>query len=599
MSLLTVEKLTLRYPRGKAVLDGLDLRMARGDTLALVGESGSGKTQTALAIMGLLPATAAVSGSVRFDGTELSGADEQTLNRYRARRIAMVFQDPLQALNPYLRVGEQLGRVLAEHGLATGRAARARVVDMLRQVELPDPVEQARAYPHELSGGMRQRVMIAAALLCEPDLLIADEPTTALDVTVQAQILELLRTMQERYGTALMLITHDLAVVAGNCERMLVLDGGRAAEEGPTARLFVEPAHPRTRALLAQASRLDDIAFPEPPEPRAPLLSADAVGVSYFRRPYGATWRRVEVRAVRDASFELRPGETLALVGESGSGKTSLVRALFGLLPLAAGEASFCGASLAAEAGQRPRTLRRELALVFQDPVGSLNPAMRVAAIVGEPLAVHRQGLAAAERDAAVAAMIARVGLDPGLMARLPHQLSGGQAQRVALARALIVQPKLLVLDEAVAALDGGVRAEILALLAEEQRSRGLSLLVISHDLAVVRSISHRLLVMYLGRLCESGDSASVFARPRHPYTRALIDSVPVPDPGEPRRAPLRGEVSSLLAPPPGCPFHPRCAYAIDRCRSELPAPQRFAHGEAACHRAAELDLGTAGSGES
>ncbi len=594
MTLLSVSDLHLRYGDGGPVLDGFSLEVGPGESLGLAGESGAGKTQMALALMGLLDERAVVSGSVCFAGNELLGADDDTLNRYRAQRMAMIFQDPLQALNPYLRVGQQLGQILNEHGLAAGDAARQRVTDMLQQVGLAEPERLATAYPHQLSGGMRQRVMIAAALLCEPDLLIADEPTTALDVTVQAQILDLLVRLRRRYGLALLLISHDLGIIAGNCERLAVLDRGRVAEQGDTAALFRAAQDPRTRAMLAATRAIDDISVPEPPPPRDALLNVHDVSVSYYQRPYAAVWRRLEIPAVKDARFELRDGETLALVGESGSGKTSLVRALLGLLPLAGGMASFLGASLHAAVEHRDRELRREMQLVFQDPVASLNPAMRVRDIVAEPLRVHMPGLTPQERQAAVESMLARVDLEPQIGARFPHQLSGGQAQRVALARSLIVQPKLLILDEAVAALDGEVRNEILALLQREQREQGLSILFISHDLGVVKQISHRVLVMYLGRICEQAPSGALFARPRHPYTAALMASVPIPDPAAQRREPpVSGEVPSLLNPPPGCAFHPRCPHAIAVCREQRPELQASGEGSAACHRAAELDLTT------
>lgn len=592
MSLLSIRQLCLQYPAQHLILDKFDLELAPGESLGLVGGSGAGKTQAALAVMGLLDTRATINGSVRFDGHELIGADDKTLNQFRARRMAMVFQDPLQALNPYTTVGKQLGQILREHKLADGDAARRRVADMLKQVGLADPDRQLKMFPHQLSGGMRQRVMIAAALLCEPELLIADEPTTALDVTVQAQILALLASLRQRYGLAMMLISHDLAIVAGNCERIVVLDRGRAVESGDTVSIFQGPRNPRTRAMLAATRAIDDIVVPDAPPSEPPLLNVKNVNVSYYQKPFAAVWRRHELPAVKAASFELSGGETLALVGESGSGKTSLVRALLGLLPLKSGEASFLGASLSASAEQRPKDLRREMQLVFQDPVGSLNPAMRIRNIIAEPLRVHSPRLSLDERTAAVDAMLARVELDASVADRLPHQLSGGQAQRVALARSLIVKPKLLILDEAVAALDGEVRNEILSLLENEQREHGLSLLFISHDLAVVKKISHRVLVMYLGRICEQAPSRQLFERPRHPYTQALLDSIPPPDPLAGKQPPpVTGEVPSLLNPPTGCAFHPRCPFAIEICRQERPTLDSLDQGQVACHRAAELEL--------
>lgn len=596
MSLLSVKSLHVQYGDKPPVLDNLSFSINQGESVGLVGESGSGKTQTALAIMGLLPASTRVDGSIRLADEELLGLNAKALNKLRPQRMAMVFQDPSQALNPYLRVRDQLQRILLEHRLANGKAADAKVLDMLRQVGLPDPPRQARAYPHELSGGMRQRVMIAAALLAEPELLIADEPTTALDVTVQAQILALLKTLRARYGAALLLITHDLGIVAGNSERMLVIDRGRIVDEGATKTLFRSPGHPRTAAMLQANPSVHDIKVPAAPEKQKALLTAEGLSASYFTQPFAAVWRRDEVRAVRDVTLAIQPGETLALVGESGSGKTSLVRSLLGLLPVAGGQASFLGASLLEPVTKRSRALRREMQLVFQDPVGSLDPAMRVNAIVAEPLRVHAREFDHDKRERAVADMLQQVGLSPSLGSRFPHQLSGGQAQRVALARALIVRPQLLILDEAVASLDGEVRQEILSLLMKIQKDSGLSLLFISHDLSVVKTISHRVLVMYMGRICESANAADLFARPRHPYTRILLDSVPLPDPERPPPPPaVAGEVASLLEPPTGCAFHPRCPHAIERCQVEQPELSHQEAAEVACLRAAELDLSIQG----
>jgi ABC-type glutathione transport system ATPase component len=505
MSLLAVDKLTIRYGDQLAVSD-LSFTVETGESVGLVGESGSGKTQTALAILGLLSRSATVSGSIRVGGSEILGASERALDRIRARRVAMVFQDPMQALNPYLRIGQALCQVLGSHGMARGAAARARVIDMLRRVGLADPERQFRAYPHQLSGGMRQRVMIASALLAEPELLIADEPTTALDVTVQAQILELLEDVRD--NTALLLITHDLGIVAGRCERMLVLERGQLVEAGCTTSVFSGPAHQHTRALIAAAPRLDRGAMLRPVG-TGNILEIKNAEVSYAEHGRG------RLKAVQQLSVSVRQGETVAIVGESGSGKSSLVRAALGLVPLRAGQVVFCGEALGASLQSRTAEVRRDLQLVFQDPVGSLNPQMRVQAIVAEPLHVHAARLPRAERDDRVGEILDKVGLDASYLARYPHELSGGQAQRVAIARALILRPKVLVCDEAVAALDGSVRRQILELLQQVQRESGLAILFITHDLAVVRAISHRVLVMYLGRLVELADSEALFTRAR------------------------------------------------------------------------------------
>jgi len=581
MSMLDVQQLSVAYGEDLAVAD-LSFSIAAGESVGLLGESGSGKTQTALAILGLNDPAAQLDGSIRFREKEMLRAAGKTLDEIRARRIAMIFQDPALALNPYLRIGDQIARILMRHRALSKTAAHSRTVAMLERVGLPDPDRQCRAYPHQLSGGMRQRAMIASALITEPELLIADEPTTALDVTVQAQILDLLRTIRQE--TALLLITHDLGVVAGNCERLLVMEKGRLVEAGTTAEIFTSPRAPHTKKLIASALRLDGVDVPAPRDTET-LLEVAGSSVSYGR---GAD----DLHAVRDVSMQLRAGETLAIVGESGSGKSSLVRGILGLVPVSAGTVSFAGKLLPQEDKDRAASLRRDLQLVFQDPLGSLNPQMRIRTIVSEPLHVHEPQLSSSERDERVLNMLLRVGLDETFMARYPHQLSGGQAQRVAIARAIILKPRVLVCDEAVAALDGTVREQILALLRDLQAETGLSVLFISHDLGVVRAISHRVLVMYLGRLVELAGNEALFTSPRHPYTRALIDSVPVPDPGAPARtASLRGEVPSVMSPPGGCAFHPRCAYAVERCTRDLPAARAIAETSVACHRADELSL--------
>jgi len=570
VSLLDVQGLTIRYG-DETVVDGVDLFIDRGESVGLVGESGSGKSQSALAILGLLPRQAIASGSIEFDGQQILGASDRVLNTLRARRIGIVFQDPMQALNPYLRIGAQLRQIPLTHGLCDKAEVDVRVIEMLASVGLPDPERQFRAYPHELSGGMRQRVMLASALMAEPDLLIADEPTTALDVTVQAQILDLLEDLRD--NTALLLITHDLGIVAGHCEHTIVLDRGRLVEQGPTTSVFAGPSHAHTKALLAAAPRVDRGAVPEAVKGSTILSVGDAV-VDYR-----------DLQAVSKVSFSVKKGETVAVVGESGSGKSSLVRAMLGLVPMASGRVVYAGNNLEGLVESRGLSQRRDLQLVFQDPVSALNPQMRVQAIVGEPLLVHEPRLNAAARAERVTEMLERVGLSQKFLRRFPHELSGGQAQRVAIARALILKPRVLICDEAVAALDGSVREQVLNVLRDVQADTGLSIIFISHDLAVVRSISHRVLVMYLGRLVEMADSQSLFAAPKHPYTRALLDSVPVPDPvAVPKRAPLRGEVPSPVNPPTGCVFHPRCPKADARCASKAPALRDFEGVRVACH---------------
>ncbi|MBT8091274.1 MAG: ABC transporter ATP-binding protein [Gammaproteobacteria bacterium] len=582
MSLLKVSELSIRYNK-TAVVDALSFSINRGESVGLVGESGSGKSQTALALLGLLPQQASVTGSIRFDGTELVSASEQTLDRIRARRIGIVFQDPMQALNPYLRVGRQLREILVRHKLAHGAEIDERVIEMLGRVGLSDARRQFHAYPHQLSGGMRQRVMLASALIAEPDLLIGDEPTTALDVTVQAQILELLEEVRD--DTALLLITHDLGVVAGHCERMLVLEKGRLVDAGATTSLFASPGHAHTRLLLDAAPRIDR-ASSLSPATGASILGIEAVSVSY--KAFG----NEQLQAVYDVSLSLRSGETVAIVGESGSGKSSLVRAMLGLVPMRSGRAVYAGAPLEGPVEHRVKAQRRDLQLIFQDPVSALNPHMRVQSIIGESLLVHEPGLSSQARRERVAAALGQVGLGDEYLGRYPHELSGGQAQRVAIARALVLGPKILICDEAVAALDGSVREQVLALLLKAQQDTGLAIIFISHDLAVVRAISHRVVVLYMGRLVEVADNAPLFSRPRHPYTRGLIDAVPVPNPVvAPKKAPLRGEVSSLLDPPSGCVFHPRCNYATEICKSKLPAARNLRGARVACHHADEIDM--------
>ncbi len=587
MTLLQVDGLTVSFG-GQPVVDDVSFTVDSGEAVGIVGESGCGKTQTALAIMGLSPPGARLAGSVRFDGAELLNGDPETIRSLRATRLAMVFQDPALALNPYLTIGRQLGAILKAHRIATGPALRARVVAALDRVGLPDPDRQFSSYPHELSGGMRQRALIAAALLCEPDVLLADEPTTALDVTVQAQILDLLDEI--RGTTALVLITHDLGIIAGRCRRTVVLDQGRLIEAGPTDTIFKAPRHDRTRALLAAARNFD-----KPPPvagDEAVLLSTEQLSVSY---DVGGGRK---LTAVRETDLALGRGETLAIVGESGSGKTSIARAVLGLAAPAAGRVVFCGNTLAPLLDDRGLAIRRDLQLVFQDPAGSLSPSRTVRRILAEPLRIHEKTLDEDAIATRVAAGLDSVGLDPRLLDAYPHELSGGQAQRVAIARALLLRSALLVCDESVAALDGRARQRILALLKSAQEETGLSILFITHDLAVARSIAHRVAVMYLGRIVEAGPATAIFAHPRHPYTRALLDAVPRPDPDAPGGvATLEGEIPSALVPPPGCVFETRCRFAQDLCRESPPQLDSAGESRVACLRAAELDLREAPAG--
>jgi peptide/nickel transport system ATP-binding protein len=527
MSVLDVSKLTISYAgSNEDAVHDLSFSVGAAESVGIVGESGAGKSQTALAIMGLLPANAQTSGSIRIGDTEVIGAAPATLRKLRARKVSMIFQDPTTALNPYTRVGNQLKRILLEHSIVSRTQVRDKCVEMLERVGLPEPHLQYHAFPHQLSGGMRQRVLIAAALIGEPDLIVADEATTALDVTVQAQILHLLQELQSNFNTALLIITHDLGVIAQSCQRLLVMEKGRMLEQGECRAVLRRPAHPHTAKLISAVSRID---APAPQTRQAtpnekPLLEVHQLSLGYADRRRG---RGGEFIAVQEFDMSLAAGETIAVVGESGSGKTSLARSIAGLLPGKTGWVSFRGEKLPWRVERRSRALRRQLQMVFQDPVSSLNPAMRIGRIIAEPLAVHPRVTDHGDVHRAVADMLERVGLDTGLLERYPHELSGGQAQRVAIARALMTEPGVLICDEALAALDGTVRREIIALLQAEQQRSQLSLIMITHDLGVVREMSDYVIVMRKGQVREAGSNEQIFANPQDEYTRALLAAVP------------------------------------------------------------------------
>jgi microcin C transport system ATP-binding protein len=495
--------------------------LERGETLALVGESGSGKTVTALSIVQLLPYPLArhPSGSIRFRGTELIGAPERTLRQVRGNRIAMVFQEPMTSLNPLHTIDKQISEVLLVHKAMGRGAARARTLELLRLVGLPEAEHRLGAYPHQLSGGQRQRVMIAMALANEPDLLIADEPTTALDVTIQAQILKLLKGLQATFGMALLMITHDLAIVRKVADRVGVMSRGDIVEAGPVAEVYDRPRHAYTQRLLAAAPT----GRPERPARNTPVvLEAERVKVWFpiragvFRRTVG------HVKAVDGVSITVRAGRTLGVVGESGSGKTTLGLAVLRLIT-SAGVIRFGGREIQGLPSKTVRPLRREMQIVFQDPFGSLSPRLSVAQIVEEGLKVHRIGTTATERRKLIEQALAEVGLDPETSERYPHEFSGGQRQRIALARAMVLRPRLVVLDEPTSALDMSVQAQIVDLLRELQIRHDLAYVFISHDLRVIRALSDELIVMQAGRVVEEGPAAEIFAHPREPYTKALI----------------------------------------------------------------------------
>jgi peptide/nickel transport system ATP-binding protein len=642
-------------------LDAIGLEVAKGETVCLVGESGSGKTLTALSVIRLVDHAGGriAAGSIGLGRHDLAQLSQAQMSSLRGRRIGIVFQDPMTAFDPLFTIGAQIAEVLTRHGKAGPKAARQRALDLLKRVRISDAELRLDQYPHELSGGMRQRAMIAMALACDPALLIADEPTTALDVTIQAQVLALLKELQAESGMAILLITHDLGVAAQIADRVVVMYAGRIVENGRAAHIFARPAHPYTRGLLgavvggatprgaplpaipgaipmlgeqpegcrfhprcAHASgecRLSapplrhdgirDLACWHPQEGRviaapppavragpaekaARAQGAALVRIADIHKHYlaGSLWSRGgrrTVRAVDGVSLDIAAGETFGLVGESGSGKSTLGRMILHLEKPTSGSVAFDGHVLGQLDRQALRGLRRDMQIVFQDPYGSIDSRWTIGRIVAEPLAVH--GVARADIGPRVAELLDLVGLDRSLRTRYPHQLSGGQRQRVAIARAIALEPRFIVADEAVSALDVSVRAQVLNLLDEIKQRLGLTYLFIGHDLHIVRHVSDRIGVMYLGRLVEVGPAEEVFRRPAHPYTRSLLAAIPEPDPA--RRtaiAPLSGEVPSPSAMPRGCRFHTRCPVAIARCREDDPqlTPGAPAH-LVACHRAA------------
>jgi peptide/nickel transport system ATP-binding protein len=533
------------------LLRGLSFDLRRGETLAIAGESGSGKSITALAIMGLLPqpAVRVTAGSIRLGGTELTTLPESRMQALRGARIAMIFQEPMTALNPVMTIGRQLTEAIRAHDPVPTAEARARALAALRSVRLSQPERRLDQYPHELSGGMRQRVMIAMALALRPDVLIADEPTTALDVTVQREVLDLLRDLQRELSTAVILITHDMGVVAEMADRVIVMRDGREVESAATVDLFETPRDDYTRELLAAVPRIGGAAPRPAPAARDVLVRFDDVSVRFPIRAGVFGRVRAQVHAVEHVSFDVVRGETLSLVGESGCGKSTLAKALVGLVPHS-GRIEIGGKVLGELDGAGRKALRRDLQIVFQDPMAALDSRMTVGELIREPLAIHGIGTAAEQR-ARVRDLLERVDLPAAAARRYPHQFSGGQRQRICIARALALKPRLIVCDESVAALDVSIQARVLALLRDLQKEMGVSYLFISHDMAVVENISDRIAVMYLGQIVEMGSRAQLFGDPRHSYTRRLLAAVPVPDPRHPRgRTPrLAGEIPSPVWP--------------------------------------------------
>jgi peptide/nickel transport system ATP-binding protein len=654
--LLTVEHLRVEFATRDGwlpVVEDVGFGVLPGRTLGLVGESGSGKTVSALAVMGLLPRreSRVPEGAVHFGGVDLTRLSAEKMRRIRGNDIAMIFQEPMTSLNPAYTVGNQIAEQVRAHRQVGRAEAWAHAVEMLDQVGIPDPRRRARDYPHAFSGGMRQRVMIAMALSCEPRLLIADEPTTALDVTTQAQILELLASLQEQRQMAMIFVTHDLGVIADIADDVVVMYAGQVAERTAVSELFDRPHHPYSEALLAsmpqlappgQALKVIAGQVPRPDEmvagcrfaPRCdhvtddcrtnavalepaiassglvrcirhhelalsgvgdlpsastasapatddsamttePLLQLTALKMTFpvrtgpLRRVTGA------VKAVDGVDLRVPAGRTLGLVGESGSGKSTLARLILRLVDSSDGTIVLDGTDVTRLGGRDLRHRRRAMQIVFQDPYSSLDPRMRVNDIVGEPLEIY-DGLTGAERDTRVAELLDQVGLGRYALYRRPHEFSGGQRQRIAIARALAPEPRLLVCDEPVSALDVSTQSQVINLLTDLQARLGLAFLFIAHDLSVVRHISDRIAVMYLGRIVEEGEAEEVYLRPRHPYTEALLSAIPVPDVHRPpgaRRIVLAGEVANPLDPPGGCTFHPRCPYAMDICASVDPPP--------------------------
>jgi peptide/nickel transport system ATP-binding protein len=659
--LLEVEDLYVQFETSRGVVravEGLSFQVGRGEIVAIVGESGSGKSVSALAIMRLLPRlTGRTRGRITFDNKSLLDLDDEEMREIRGRDISMIFQEPMTSLNPLLTIGLQITEPLTIHLGMNEAQSKARAIELLQLVGIPDAEGRLDQYPHQFSGGMRQRVMIAIGLACNPKLIIADEPTTALDVTIQAQILELMKDLSRRLNIALIIITHNLGVVARYADRVIVMYAARLVEQGPAEAVFHRPRHPYTMGLLRSVPRLDrarsgkletieglvpNLADAPPGcrfAPRCPfrieicsqepLLSVtDTGGVSRCHRhaeiaagniawPAGeagglaTTLRRDEpllsvrgltkhfpvrgklakkgavVRAVEDVSFSIYPGETLGLVGESGCGKTTVGRLILRLEQPTSGAITFEGRNLLTATPSELQTIRRKIQVIFQDPYSSLNPRMTVGQIIGEPLHVYKLVPDRKAADDRVGQLLDQVGLRPELAERYPHQLSGGQRQRVGIARALALEPSFIVCDEAVSALDVSIQGQIINLLEDLQNRLGLAYLFIAHDLAVVRHISMRVVVMYFGRVMEIADRDILYREPLHPYTKVLLDAAPVPDPTvEKARAPrlIKGELPSHLAPPTGCVFNTRCQLASAECREVVPPLEEKRPGHyAAC----------------
>lgn len=513
---------------------GVSFEVRKGETLGIVGESGSGKSVTARSIMRLLPSPPSFmkNGSIEFLGESLETKTEKEMESIRGRDISMIFQDPMTSLNPTIRIGPQIAESLIKHQQLSKKEAKNQAVEILKLVGIKNSEERYNQYPHEFSGGMRQRVMIAIALACKPTLLIADEPTTALDVTIQAQILNLMKDMQQRFGTSIILITHDLGVVAGMCDRVAVMKNGEIVETGTTEKIFENPQHDYTKKLLNALPRLDERKKPKRPPLRSiglengkPLLEVKSLK-QHFQLGKGNV-----LKAVDDISFFIKPGETLGLVGESGSGKSTTGRSILRLHEPTDGDVLYQGIAINRLSKSELKTMRRHMQIIFQDPYSSLNPRLKVLDIIGQALDIHRLSKNAEERKQRVEELLKMVGLDSSHAMRYPHEFSGGQRQRIGIARALAVEPDFIVCDEPLSALDVSIQAQIVELLEDLQHRLGLTYLFIAHDLSMVKHISDRVAVMYAGKIVELAESEELYSNPQHPYTKSLLAAIPIPDP--------------------------------------------------------------------